>query len=200
LANRIGKLQGQTAEGKIIRVEVELLGEELEPLMHIVMANLLAGIYSLTKKSKYNWVSAPMLSHEQGLVTAQVNKLLDLPKYPNLLICKVECEDGYSSTVAGVTRSNGEASVVHYAGYSVNAVPSGNALLLENDDVPGVIGMVGTRLGEAKINISNWVYGREIIGGRAVSFINIDSVVPKKLLDNLENESKIHRAKLVKFD
>ncbi len=200
LANRIGKLQGQTAEGRILRVEVELLGEKLEPLSHIIMANLLAGMYSLNTDPKYNWVSAPMLSHEQGLVTAQVNKLLDLPKYPNLLICKVDCENGYTSTIAGVKRSNGEASVVHYSGYSVNAAPTGNVLLLENDDVPGVIGKVGTQLGEAKINISNWVYGREIIGGRAVSFINVDSLVPKETLEKLEKEPEIHRAKLAQFD
>ena len=200
LANRIGKLLGQTAESPISRVEIELLGDELEPLMHVAAANLLDGMCCLPTDPHYNWVSAPILSYEKGLKTAQLKNILDLPEYPNLMICKVVCENGLSQVAAGIIRSNEEANIVHYDGYNVNTIPEGNVLVLENEDIPGVIGKVGTSLGEAKINIVNWSYGREIIGGRAASFISIDGVPPKEVLENLEKEAEIYRAKWVKFD
>ena len=72
-------------------------------------------------------------------------------------------------------------------------------LILENDDVPGVIGKVGTRLGQNNINIAQWRYGREAPGGRAVSFINLDQQVPMNILNGLAQESEIRRARLVKL-
>ena len=104
---------------------------------------------------------------------------------------------GPSEIIAGVLFGNGEARLVQYDQYSVDAYPEGYVLILENDDVPGVIGKVGTRLGRARINIAQWRYGRESRGGRAVSFINLDDRVPSKILAELENEIEIRRARLV---
>ncbi|GAB4582115.1 MAG: phosphoglycerate dehydrogenase [Anaerolineales bacterium] len=197
LATRLGKLLGQTADGWITRVEVELLGERRD-LVRPVAAALLAGMIRPTNGTPVNWVNAPVLAHEQGIVTAQAKHLLHLPDYPNALICRVSW-NGQSRTVAGVLFANGEARVVHYDGFSIDAPPEGFVLILENEDVPGVIGKVGTRLGRAGINIANWRYGRETRGGRALSFISLDARAPKELLRELENEPEIRRARLVRL-
>jgi D-3-phosphoglycerate dehydrogenase / 2-oxoglutarate reductase len=198
LAARLGKLLGQTAGGWITRVEVELPGNGLSEWVRPVAAVLLSGMLRPKNGSSVNWVNAPVLAHEQGIVTAQAKHLLDLPDYPNALICRIAW-NGESHTVAGVLFANGEARVVHYDGFSIDAPPDGYMLILENDDVPGVIGKVGTRLGRAGINIANWRYGRETRGGRALSFISLDTRAPKELLRELEQEPEIRRARLVRL-
>jgi len=203
LAAQLGKLLGQTADGWITRVKVELPGDGLQDLVRPVAAVLLSGMIRPKNGTPVNWVNAPVIGHEQGIVTTQAKHLLDLPDYPNALICRVGWEGGGSSpgarTVAGVLFANGEARVVHYDGSSIDAPPDGFVLILENDDVPGVIGKVGTRLGRAGINIANWRYGRETRGGRALSFISLDSRAPKDLLRELEREPEIRRARLVRL-
>lgn len=196
LAGKLGKLQGQLAEGWITRVEVETLGEGMRDLVRPVAAVLLAGMLKPVNGRPVNWVSAPVLAHEQGIVTAQAKDLLQLADYPNLIACRIYWKGGHR-TVAGVLFGNGEARLVQYDNYRVDAIPEGYVLILENEDVPGVIGKVGTRLGQAGVNIAQWRYGREARGGRAVSFINLDARVPKTLLVEIEREPEIYRARLV---
>lgn len=198
LAAKLGKLQGQLADGWITRIEVELLGEGLDGLVRPVAAVLLNGLLRPVACCVVNWVSAPMLAHEQGITTAQVKGLVEQADYPNLIACKIYWEGG-ERTVAGVLFGNGEARLVQYDQFEVDAYPEGYVLILENDDVPGVIGKVGARLGRGKINVAQWRYGRERPGGQAVSFINMDDPVPAALRAELEREPEIRRARLVRL-
>lgn len=210
LANQLGKLQGQLAGGWITRVEVEVLGEGLQDLVRPVAAVLLSGMLLPVDSRRANWVSAPVLAYEQGIRTAQAKDLAPQADYPNLIACRVYWEadpnrppgpdnrPGHRS-VAGVLFGNGEARLVLYDRFPVDAYPEGYVLILENKDEPGVIGMVGTRLGKAGINIAQWRYGRDRPYGRAVSFINLDSRPPGSLLHELEAEAVIQRARLVKL-
>jgi D-3-phosphoglycerate dehydrogenase len=196
LAVKLGKLQGQLAEGWITRVEVEILGEGVRDLVRPVAAVLLTGMLRPVGGRAVNWVSAPVLAYEQEIVTAQAKELVRLADYPNLIACRIYWKGGHR-TVAGVLFGNGEARLVQYDHYPVDAIPEGYVLVLENEDVPGVIGKIGTRLGQAGINIAQWRYGREARGGKAVSFINLDARVPKELLAEIKREPEIHRAKVV---
>ena len=198
LAVKLGKLQGQLAGGWIKRVEVELLGEGLRDLVRPVAAVLLSGMIRPMDDRPVNWVSAPVLVHEQGIVTSQTKELVQFAGYPTLIACRIYWEGG-QRTVAGALFGNGEARLVEYEDFEVDAYPDGYVLILENADVPGVIGKVGTRLGREGINIAQWRYGREAPGGRAVSFINLDHRVPQKILTDLEQEPEIQQARLVRL-
>jgi D-3-phosphoglycerate dehydrogenase / 2-oxoglutarate reductase len=244
LAEKLGKLQGQLAEGWITRLEVEVLGEGLRDLVRPITAVLLAGMLRPVDHRPVNWVSAPVMAHEQGISMAQAKGLVEtsiqpttisspnssdstgivdvngsvissetlvqpgaagaplLTDYPNLIACRIYWDAGLTlpqghRTIAGVLFGNGEARLVLYDHFQVDAVPEGYVLVLENLDAPGVIGKVGTRLGQEGINIAQWRYGREAQGLRAVSFINLDSKVPQSLLRDLEKEPEIQRARLV---
>ena len=118
--------------------------------------------------------------------------------YPNLISCRVYW-DGGSQTVAGVLFAGGEARLVQYDNFHVDARPEGYLLFLYNRDIPGVIGRVGTLLGEHGINIGEWRMGRDRPGGRAVSFINLDSACPREVLDQLRRTPGIHAARVVKL-
>lgn len=198
LAVKLGKLQGQLADGWINRVEVELLGEGLRDLVRPVAAVLLSGMIRPFDDRPVNWVSAPVMAYEQGIFTSQAKGLVEQGVYPALIGCRVRWEGG-QRTVSGALFGNGEVRLVSYDEFEIDAYPDGYVLILENDDVPGVIGKVGMRLSREKINIAQWRYGRDFIGGRGVSFINLDHRVPPAILKELEQEPEIHQARLVRL-
>jgi D-3-phosphoglycerate dehydrogenase len=200
LATQLGKLQGQLAGGWITRLEVEVIGEELRQLVRPVAAGLLAGMLRPVNGRAANWVSAPALACEQQIGMAQVKGLVEPENYPNLIACRISWEGSGgagSRVVAGAILSHGEARLVQYDHFHIDALPQGYVLILENEDVPGVIGKVGTRLGRAGINIAQWRYGRQVDSRRAVSFLNLDSRPPAELLAELEKEPEIYHARRV---
>jgi len=75
--------------------------------------------------------------------------------------------------------------------------PSGTVLVMLNDDVPGVIGQVGTLLGAYGVNIGEWRLGRPHVGEDALSFINLDSEPPAAVINALEQVGAIKKLKLV---
>jgi len=139
-----------------------------------------------------------VLAYEQGIVTSQAKNLVEQRDYPALIACRVSWNNG-QRTVAGALFGNGEARLVAYDEFAIDAQPDGYVLILENEDKPGVIGKVGTRLSQASININQWRYGRDFIYGRGVSFINPDHRVPAAILAELEQEPEIRQARLVRL-
>ncbi|MCI0658128.1 MAG: ACT domain-containing protein, partial [Acidobacteria bacterium] len=67
------------------------------------------------------------------------------------------------------------------------ALPGGEMLLCSNDDRPGMVGILGTVLGEAGINIATLSLGRDHTGGKAIAIFNLDSAVDSKLLDRIRS-------------
>ena len=90
-----------------------------------------------------------------------------------------------TSEVAGAVFGRDVIRLVRINGFYLEAVPEGFILMLNNRDVPGVVGAVGMLLGEAKINIAGLQLGRERIGGMALSLIHVDERIPRDVLDAL---------------
>ena len=199
LAEKLGALQRQLAGAGPQRVELEVHGEGLRHLVRPIAVALLTGLLRQVPAGPrpVNYVSAPLIAHERGIETRQVVGM-ELVDYPNLISCRVHWTGG-SQMVAGVLYAGGEARLVQYGDIRVDAKPEGHLLFLENRDVPGVIGRVGTLLGSSAVNIGEWRLGRDRPGGRAVSFINIDSPCPPEVLDRLRQLPDVHAARLVKL-
>jgi D-3-phosphoglycerate dehydrogenase len=197
LADKLGKAQGQLADGFIRQVEVELLGDGLQAYVRPVAAALLTGLLRPVDERPVNLVSAPVIAHEQGIRMRQTRGL-ELVDYPNLVSCRVHW-DGGARTMAGVVFAGGEPRLVQYGDFRIDALPEGHVLVLENVDRPGVIGRVGALLGEHAVNIGEWRYGRDRPGGRGVSFINLDSPAPPQALAALRQAEDIVDARIVRL-
>ena len=100
-------------------------------------------------------------------------------------------------TLAGVLFGGSEPRIVQVDRYRLEAKPDGLVLLLLNQDVPGVIGQVGTLLAEYKVNIAEWRLGRDEPGGEALSFINLDDEPPAAVLEALAGVTAVTGVKLV---
>ena len=81
----------------------------------------------------------------------------------------------------------------------VDCVPEGNMLVVFNRDVPGIIGQIGTIFGRSNINVASVSFGRDEKGGNAISLWNVDSDVPKKVLDEIAKAKNVQDIKLIRL-
>jgi D-3-phosphoglycerate dehydrogenase len=151
----------------------------------------------VTQTQPINYINAPVLAAEQGITTTQAVGINGLD-YPNLIACRAYW-DGGQRLLAGVLFGGGEPRIVQVDNYRLEAKPEGVVLIMQNQDVPGVIGQVGTILSAYEVNIGEWRLGRDQPGGEALSFINLDSEPPEAVLDALSKIRALTRARLVKL-
>lgn len=196
LGEKMGILQRSLAGGKIRRVEVEVQGDALDGLIRPVAAALLKGVLQQSLPGVVNDINAPIIAEEQGIAVAQATGIGGSGSYPNLISCRVHW-DGGSRVVAGVLFGGVKPRIVQVDSYQLDANPEGVVLVMQNRDVPGVIGQVGTILAAYGVNIGEWRMGRETPGSEALSFINLDSTVPEPVIEALSKIPAVTNLKLV---
>lgn len=195
LAEKIGMLHGALAPSAIQQVEIDVSGEDVDVLMRPVATALLKGLLEGTGGSEVNYINAPLMAEDAGISVSQSTGVTDMD-YPNLISCRVHWEGG-SRTLSGVLFGGSEPRIVQVDNYQLDANPKGYVLILQNRDVPGVIGQVGTILAAYDVNIGEWRMGRAQPGGQALSFINLDNEPPAPVLEALEKVPAITHVKLV---
>lgn len=183
LAEKLGRLQAILADSPIRRLEIELAGDVLTDLVRPIAAALLKGLLMDKLGDSVNYINAPLLAHEQGIVIAQT-KGLSSADYPNRISCHAYW-DGGARLLSGVIFGGAEPRIVQFDDYALEAKPDGVVLYLRNRDIPGVIGQVGTILAAYLVNIAEWRMGRVYPGGEALCFINLDSQPPEAVVDAL---------------
>ncbi|RME75208.1 MAG: phosphoglycerate dehydrogenase [Chloroflexi bacterium] len=183
LAQKLGSLQTQLADSAIRRVEVEIEGEEIQDHIKPLTVAILKGILKPVLHQTVNYINAPHLAQKRGIAVSQTRGLAKLD-YPNLITCRVEWEGG-SRTISASLFNHTTPRLVQIDGYRIDVRPEGIILVVSNHDQPGIIGYMGTVLGQNNINISAWRYGRKEPYGLAISFIGVDSDVPDDVIDTL---------------
>lgn len=195
LAEKLGNLHAGLAEGLVCAVEVEVHGDAVTGLVRAIAAALLKGLLEGTHDGPLNYINAPILADERGITTSQTVATIPV-NYPNLISCRVQW-DGGQRLLAGVLFGGSEPRIVRVDEYELEARPEGAVLVMQNLDVPGVIGQIGTILGAYGVNIGEWRMGRDRPGGEALSFINLDSVPPDDTLNALAKITAVTQIKLV---
>jgi D-3-phosphoglycerate dehydrogenase len=101
--------------------------------------------------------------------------------------------------VTGTLNSRKEPRIIQVDNFPMETVPEGEMLVLMNNDKPGVIGGIGTLLGENGINIARMQFGREKQGGLAMSVVSIDSPPSDSLMDKIKKLKNVLSVKLIKI-
>jgi D-3-phosphoglycerate dehydrogenase len=197
LAAAMGKLHFAMAPGRINRVEIEARGDGVAEHIRAVATGVLVGLLSGFLPESVNLVNAPALAAEHGIAVSQSEGIGALD-YPNMISCRVFWKDG-NRVIAGVVFGGAEARIVQVSRYHLDAKPEGIVLLMINNDTPGVIGQVGTLLGEHSINIAEWRLGRDEVGGHALSFINLDTWPAEDVLAELRALPAVDKAMVVEL-
>jgi D-3-phosphoglycerate dehydrogenase len=197
LAEKLGALQTQIADGHIKEVKIKYIGEVLGCDTQPLTVALIKGMLSPILQETVNFVNAPFIAKERGIKISET-KTAQAEDFANLI--SVEVITGKSRNfVLGTLFTNNEPRLVKINEFYVEAVPSGYMLLLYNWDKPGVVGNIGSILGRNKINIAGMTFGREKPGGRAITVLNVDSPVPENVIKQLKATEHILDAKLIKL-
>jgi D-3-phosphoglycerate dehydrogenase / 2-oxoglutarate reductase len=186
LAEKLGAIQAHLLEGRLQRVEVEYVGEDVAPHVKPLTVALLRGLLApMLGGDSVNYVNAPIIANERGIVVTQALNLLE-GDYTSLLTCRVTTDQG-EHLIAGTCFSDTDPRIVQLDSFRIDAIPEGLALVISSRDVPGVVGRVGTILGANYVNIAEYRLGRTKAGDRALSFVNLDNGVPDYALKALRD-------------
>ncbi len=195
LAERLGSFLAQLTGSGPKALEVTYGGPlegPVEPLAAAALKGLLGHFMS---GARVNLVNGPILAKERGIEIVSTYRS-EMPVYTNLIELKVRTDRGERS-VAGTFIHENEPRIVRIDQFSVDAVPEGYMLIFTNDDQPGMIGLIGTLLGEHKINIAGMQLGRTRKNDRAVAILAVDDPIPDEVMEKVRSIPNINDANLV---
>ncbi|KXG42740.1 phosphoglycerate dehydrogenase [Tepidibacillus decaturensis] len=186
LAERMGRLVANVILGAIEKIEITYSGDIIDKEIDIITRTVLKGILSvhLGSVGEVNDVNAPILAKSRGIavVESRSNKSHG---FTNLVTVNVKTNHE-EKHLAGTVLNGYGARIVNYNGFTVDLSPEGNILVMEHIDQPGIIGRIGTALGNARVNIATMQVGRNQVGGKAIAFLGIDHPVENELIDKIK--------------
>ena len=170
LGEKLGNFQGQLAKGRIDMVEVEYSGEVAELKVAPITIAVLKGILSPVREG-VNLVNASHIAQELGIkvIESKVARSTDFASAVTVRVNGV-----VERLVAGAVFHGNQPRIVRVDDFMLEAIPDGCTLLLHNHDQSGVVGTVGTILGNANINISRMQLALHESRGEACMLVNID--------------------------
>jgi D-3-phosphoglycerate dehydrogenase len=195
LAEKLGSIIGQletTLTGVAIEVEGAAAQLNQKPITGAVLAGLMR-VYSDT----VNMVNAPFLARERGLDVREVRHDRETD-YHTLVRVTATTPDGARS-VAGTLFGNSAPRLIEIFDIKIEAELAGEMIYIVNEDRPGFIGRVGSRLGEAGVNIGTFQLGRRTAGGEAVLLLSVDSHVDAAVLKDIAGMPGVKAVKPLRF-
>jgi len=197
LAEKLGSLQVQMLATLPKEVQIEYGGEVTQYDVAPLTLAVLKGILTPMMESSVNYVNAPVVARERGIKVIE-SKSSRAGDFASSITVRVKTKDKEAEVEGAIFGSN-NPRIVRINNFYFEAIPEGYILILHNKDVPGVVGAIGTLLGEKGINIAGFELGREKVGGMAISLIHVDESIPKKVLDILRHLPNILSAQMVKL-
>jgi D-3-phosphoglycerate dehydrogenase len=187
LAAKLGRLVMELAEGRVEELRLTYFGALAQYDTRLLTVAALNGAFQGRSDQPVNYVNAPMIAAERG-VDVREERSRSARDYTNLV--RVEAvSDGQSLRVAGTTMGNDNRLwLVNAMGFELDMELAPLLVVFRYDDVPGVIGKVGTLFGKSDVNIANMTVSRTRQGGQALMTLSIDSAAPPELVDQIHSE------------
>lgn len=197
LGEKLGALAAQLIEGQILQVDIQYLGKVADYETTPITVSVVKGLLTAILAESVNYVNASFLAKERGIKITE-SKSETAEHYANLVRVEIKT-DKKNTAVAGTMLTREDTRIVMIDHSDVEAVPDGYLLLITNKDVPGIVGQIGTLLGNNQINIAGMTLGRDVPGGQAKTLLKIDSPVSDKVLSEIKQAKNILDAKLIKL-
>ncbi|MDD5591202.1 MAG: ACT domain-containing protein, partial [Dehalococcoidales bacterium] len=194
----IGRIAVQLIEGSFksltIRYQGDIAREDTQPIKVAVLAGLLEAV----TEERVNMVNADIIASSRGLRVSE-EKDTTCENYANMVTVEVKTKAG-STLVAG-SSMRGRTHLTRVNDYWLEIEPSGEYMLFtEHEDRPGMIGAMGTIVGNADVNISQMQVSRGIRrGGRAMMVLCLDDPVPGECYREILAIPHMHRVLIVKL-
>ncbi|MBM3255257.1 MAG: phosphoglycerate dehydrogenase [Candidatus Omnitrophica bacterium] len=197
LSEKLGMFSAQLVEGRFQELNITYSGDITKHNLSPLTMALVKGLLSPILQDTVNFINAVALAKERGI---KVNESRSSKEAEFSTLIELEIKtDKESRRVSGTLSSNKKPRIVKIDGYYVEASPLGEMIVIQNLDKPGIIGNLGTLLGKQNINIAAMTFGRERLGGKTISVLNVDSPVSAEILDKIKKTENILAVKIIKL-
>jgi D-3-phosphoglycerate dehydrogenase len=205
LAERMGAFLAQISQGSIEEISLRYSGHIAEWKTELVRNAAIKGILNQALEEKANLVNAASLAATRGLRIHETHKAKVSTGGAGSVLSLLLKSTSEEHDVKGAVLHGSAPRLLHIDGIDVEAPLERNLIYLRNSDVPGVIGRVGTILGEGNINIADFSLGRRATSVSsstprgAIAVVHVDGPVPDAVLKKLEEIPAVRQAKAVRL-
>jgi D-3-phosphoglycerate dehydrogenase len=199
LAGRLGSFLAQAGKGGIEAIDLVYGGTLAEAKTDLVRNAAIAGL--LAGSENVNRINATAVAEERGIRIHEEKQESHRGGAASVLTVELHAAAGSSHASATVIHGE-QPRLLEFDGIDIETPLEGNLLVCRNLDVPGVIGRIGTILGEHGVNIANFALGRDRSGvkpGKALAVVQVDAPVSGAVLAALGTIEALLEAKLVKL-
>jgi D-3-phosphoglycerate dehydrogenase / 2-oxoglutarate reductase len=196
LAGKLGALIAGMLDDSVESIDVTYEGVFAEMQTSVITRYFLMGLLKPHFSDSVNVVNAPILFKSRGVKLAETSIGRDSCNIDAMSV-SVKTREGIRAAAA--TLVSGETRIINIDGFKIDLVPEGHVLVIAHTDKPGMIGKVGTLLGDKNINIAGMQVGREKVRGKAVMALMVDDDVPQDVMKALKDVSGIRSVKLIVF-
>jgi D-3-phosphoglycerate dehydrogenase len=194
LARRLGRLYAQIAEEPLAAVEVALAGQAAEMETALITSAVLEGLLSQAAEVNANLVNARVLARQRGISVSETTEAQAGP-YSSLVTLAVTTPS--QRHLLSGTIMHGQPCLAVLDDFAVTFILAGTLLYTEHIEQPGVLGRMGTLLGDNGINISFLQVGRHQRGGRGVMVLGVDDMLSPAVLQAVCKLPSVLRARMV---
>jgi D-3-phosphoglycerate dehydrogenase len=206
LAERLGSFLAQISDSSLESISISYTGHITESKTELIRNAAIKGILNVAVEEKANLVNAASLASERGLTVHEERK----PKAStggagSVLSISIKTHKE-THIVKGAVLREDMPRLLHVDGIDAEAPLEQNIIYMRNQDVPGVIGKVGTILGKHGINVANFSLGRRSeepepgVPREAIAVVIVDGGVPEAVVSELRGIPAVLRAKAVRLD
>ena len=192
LAESLGRFQAQLVDKPVSEVRIEFAGEIVDldaaPVTRAFLAGLLRDV-----SARVNVINAFLIAEERGIkvTTTYIRTAGDMAPAIHTEIRAGHSTQSLAGSLFGYGGQRREGRITEIDGFHLEATPHGHMVVTRNHDVPGVIGGIGTILGEGGVNISRFHLGRRERGGEAMAVIEVDAPLSKETLQSLRSLEQV---------
>jgi D-3-phosphoglycerate dehydrogenase len=196
LGEKLGLFQGQRCES-VDEIDIEYAGQVAGFDVQPITLSVLKGFLEPWVGERVNYVNAPVLAQQRGIRVIE-SKAAEPEDFVSLLTLRIRC-GGDELRVSGAIFGRTQPRIVRVEDFMLEAIPEGPTLVLQNEDRPGIVGQVGTILGNAGVNIARMQLGLRPGGSQALQLLNVDPTPGDAALAELRAISGMLRVQLVEL-
>jgi D-3-phosphoglycerate dehydrogenase len=199
VAYRLGVLLAQWHSGGASACRLYYRGQVAQEDTRLLTAAFCAGLLDRALDEEVNIVNAEVLLRERGItLTEEIRS--DAGAFSSSMTAELAC-NGTTYRAGGTLFGTNMPRLIRLGDYRLEAYLDGNLLVFTHDDVPGIIGAVGTTFGRHRVNIAQMAVGRvgDAPGGAAIGVLNLDDLPPQEAISEVLEHPAIHSVKLIRL-
>ena len=194
----VGAFAGQVTENAIKEIEIDYVGDVAQLNLKPLTATLVSALLKpLMGEGAVNMVSAPLVAKERGIAISETRRDAQgaFGSYVRLSVVT----EKQTRAVAATVFSNGRPRFIQIKGIDLDAEPQKFMLYTTNEDTPGYVGALGSKLGALGINIATFSMGRAEKGGEAIALLGVDAPVSAGAVAEIAALAQVRQAKALVF-